>query len=51
MGSKYHIKWFNYPWNGLWDGDYQTNNLVVFLYKLLKCIREYDGINVEIRNG
>ena len=49
MGSRYCIEWFNYPWNGVWEGDYQTNNIIKFLFVLIKCIYKYDGVNVEVR--
>lgn len=48
MGSRYIITWFDYPFNG-YDGEYQTNNIIKFLFVLIKCIYKYDGVNVEVR--
>ena len=47
MGSKYHILWFDYPFN-VYDGEYQTNNIIKFFFVLIKCIYKYDGVIVVV---
>ena len=50
MGSKYMIRWHTYPWDGCWQGDYQTMFFIPFMAKLLWAISKYEIVDVNIRS-
>lgn len=50
MGSKYMIRWHSYPWDGCWQGEYQTEWFVKFAAKLLWAMAKYEIVDVNIRS-
>lgn len=50
MGSKYMINCAKYPFKGLYDMDYQSNNLFKAFVFLVKAMFQYEIIDIQIRN-
>lgn len=49
MGSKYTIHYARYPYKGYYEGEWQGNNVISFMFNLAKLMIRYEIVNVEFR--
>ena len=43
------IRWHRYPWDGCWEGEYQTQWFAKFVVKLLWATATYEIVDANIR--
>ena len=49
MGCKYMIHYAKYPYKGYYEGDWQGNNIISFLFNLAKLVLRYEIVDAEFR--